>query len=279
MRERVHQLRLRVLQPLWVVRLALSRRRIPPASGDSGLVVCLTSHPSRIRHAWIAIETIFRQRRVPDRIVLVLGEDKFASRTLPRMLVRQQRRGLEILWVPHDCGSFDKLVPLRVASPDAVIITVDDDAMYAPSVVARLTDYATDHPGTVVGNRGRVIQCDDAGLVPYLDWPLATPETPAERLVLTGVGGVLYPPGVLPIELLSDMDLATTLCPTNDDIWFWAVAGAAGVPTHCLGLESHQPVRRQAGTPRLETINRFQGEFDRQFAHVVEYFRSHFIRA
>src|SRR5262249_9632292 len=107
-RKRVHRAMLTALEHLQVVRLALSRRRLAPAEAGSGLVVSLTSHPSRIRHAWIAIETIFRQSRVPDRIVLVLGEDKFASRTLPRMLARQQRRGLEVLWVPHDGGSFDK---------------------------------------------------------------------------------------------------------------------------------------------------------------------------
>jgi hypothetical protein len=79
---------------------------------------------------------------------LVLADEKFPSRTLPRKLVQQQRRGLEILWVTRDSGSFDKLIPTRLAYPDAIIVTVDDDAMYARWLVSRLTAYFRRHPDT-----------------------------------------------------------------------------------------------------------------------------------
>jgi hypothetical protein len=264
----------RVRETAQITRLRFSGRRIPPAPTDAGVVVSLTSFPPRIQHAWIAIETVFRQDRVPARLVLVLAEDAFPARSLPRSLRRQQARGLEILWVPHDSGSFDKLVPTRRAYPDAVIVTVDDDARYAPWVVARLLDHAQRNPGTVVGHRGWEIEHDDGGLAPYVQWLPAGPDTPAPRVFLTGVGGVLYPPDVLPTALLTDVELARRLCPTNDDVWFWAVATVAGVPAQCLGSESFSSIRRMAGTPRLELVNRSGGLFDAQIARVIEHFRA-----
>jgi hypothetical protein len=262
----------RARQELQIARLGCSNRRLTAPHRVPEVVVSLTSHPARIEHAWIAIETVFRQTLVPDRIVLVLAEDAFSSRALPRRIVRQQRRGLEIVWVDRDGGSFDKLVPTRLAYPDAAIITVDDDAMYMPTLVARLTAHAERHPGTVVGTRGWEIEHGVRGPVRYNAWPRATRDTPSERLFLTGVGGILYPPDALPIPLLTDRDLATSLCPTNDDIWFWAVARAAGVPSECLGLSARRAILRQARTPRLEAVNRGEGQFDVQFARVLEYF-------
>jgi len=262
----------RARQNLRILVLARSRRSIPPPQHDAGVVVSLTSFPTRIEHAWIAIETMFRQDQAPDRIVLVLAEDQFPSRALPRPIVQQQRRGLEILWVPSDSGSFDKLIPTRLAYPGASIVTVDDDMIYAPWTVARLAAYAREHPRIVVGHRGWEVARDDHGLVPYVEWARASRGTPARQVFLTGVGGVLYPPDALPIDLLADVALARRLCPLNDDIWFWAVARAAGVAAHCLGLHSWEPVRRQAGTPRLESLNRGAGQFDVQFARVLEHF-------
>jgi hypothetical protein len=89
---------------------------------------------------------------------------------------------------------------------------------------------------------------------------------------LTGVGGILYPPDLLPVDLLTDADLATTLCPTADDVWFWAVARCAGVPCECLGLESFRPCPQQADTPELQTINLGQGQNDVQLSRVIDHF-------
>lgn len=232
----------------------------------------MTSYPARIAHAWITIESLLRQDRPPDRIVLVLADDEFPARALPRSLRRQERRGVEILWVPEHDGSFDKLVPTRLAHPGATIVTVDDDAYYKPWMVSRLTAFADAHPGAVVGHRGWTIRCDEHGPVPYRQWEPATIATPGDRVFLTGVGGTLYPPDSLPVDLLADSRLARELCPTSDDVWFWAVARVAGAPVHCLGLDSHRLLSQQARTPQLSTLNRGQGQNDVQLARVIEHF-------
>jgi hypothetical protein len=252
--------------------LRCSRRRIPPTTARNGVIVSVASSPARIEHAWIAIETIFRQDVLPDRVVLVLADAEFATRELPRRLRAQQRRGLEVLWITDNARSFNKLVATRRAYPEATIITVDDDAWYEPWVVSRLVEEANRHPGTVVGHRGWTITRNGSGLAPYVDWDKASLTTPPADIFLTGCGGVLYPPDLLPVDLLTDTELALRLCPTADDVWFWAVATVAGVPARCLGVEGHRDVREQLRTPQLHDINREGGQNDVQLARVIEHF-------
>lgn len=256
-----------------VARLRVPSRRAV-ATGDSpDVVVSMTSFPARIDDAWIAVEAMLRQDHAPERVVLVLSDEEFPTREIPQKLVEQKRRGLEVLWTPRNNGCFNKLIPTRLAYPDATIVTVDDDMLYRPWLVSRLVADARQHPGTVVGHRGWEVQLGPGGLTPYVDWPGASCSSPTDRVLLTGVGGVLYPPDALPIELLTDLDLALTLTPHNDDIWFWAVARVAGTPVRCLALTSGRPLRRHSRTPMLNTVNVAAGQNDAQLASVIEHFR------
>lgn len=198
-----------------------------------------------------------------DRVVLVLSDEEFPDRELQRRIRQQERRGLEILWTPHNTRSFKKLLPTRLAYPDSTIITIDDDLIYVPWLVSGLTSCAIEHPNAIIGHRGWEVRPEGNGLAPYITWAKASRSTPSDRVFLTSGGGTLYPPGVLPIELLTDIDLALKLCPTADDIWFWAVAG---VPAHCLDTVSYRPLRRQSGTPALQTMNVRGGQNDAQLA-------------
>lgn len=271
-------------RPSWFLRVQaravetarITRLRIPARRAsrrdDPRVVVSLTSFPARLERAWITIETMLRQDRAVDRVVLVLAEDEFPGRDLPRRIVRQQRRGLEILWTERNHRCFNKLLFTLAAYPDAMVVTVDDDALYEPWLVSRLVAYAEENPGVIVGHRGWEVQRDGDMLAPYIRWPKASLSTPTARVFLTGVGGVLYPPHTLPTDLLDDMTLAGELCPTNDDIWFWAVARTAGIPAHCLGSISFRALRCQGHMPKLETGNRLQGGNDVQFARVFDHF-------
>jgi hypothetical protein len=62
------------------------------------------------------------------------------------------------------------------------------------------------------------------------------------------------------------------LCPTADDVWFWALARVAGVRLHCLGLDSYRPLRWQTRTPELLAVNRNQGQNDVQLGRVLDHF-------
>lgn len=254
------------------LRLRAATRRPFQSDPSSNVIVSLTSFPARIDKAWIAIETIFQQTMPPAKVVLVLAEQEFPNRHLPRMIRQQQQRGLEILWVKRNSRSYIKLLPTRAAYPDARIVTVDDDLFYRPCTLEQLVSVADENPGAIIGQRGWVIAGERARLEPYINWVQADRSTPSGWVFLTGVGGVLYPPGTLDEGHLFDIDLAEELCPTADDIWFWAMAKLSGTPLICLGNNGTRSVRRLQASPRLETINREGGENDVQLQNVIDHF-------
>lgn len=239
--------------------------------GSSDLIVSMTSHPARIRHAWRSIETILRQSTQPGLTVLVLAEEEFPRRELPRKLRIQQRRGLEILWVGRNGRSFDKLLPARKFFPNSHIITVDDDLYFPPNLVSSLWSTALMHPGTIIGARGwRVLPTPSDDEVHFgTGWVRAEPGDSGSGLHLPGGNGCLYPPNSLDAEV-DNLDLALRLAPTNDDIWFWIHAIRAGSNFVCLGMGPHLQVGPQRGTYALSKVNRVGQEA--QFRAVVSHF-------
>lgn len=253
-------------------RLRSALRRPCRLDPRSDVVVSLTSFPARIDHVWIAIESLLQQNAPPRKVVLVLAACEFPGRNLPTELQRQEERGLEILWTDHNTRSYKKLLPTREAYPQATIVTADDDVLYEPQMLSSLCSAAKARPNAIIGNAGTIIIAGRKGLLPYRQWPRADLSTPGDRVLLTGNGGILYPPDVLPSALLSDYELAARLCPAGDDIWFWAVARTAGVPVVCLGNHSLHMLRYQHATPRLATLNWEQDYNDVQLRRVFEHF-------
>ncbi len=240
---------------------------------EDGVIVALTSFPARIGFAWIAIESILRQHRPPDRIILVLSEQEFENRKLPQKIVNQTFRGVELLWVTENTRSYKKLLPVSEQYPRATIITVDDDAIYRPWLVATIVKAHQENPDRIIGMRGWEYSWTANKLTPYLSWTKANQNTPQERIFLTGVGGVLYPPGKLKPGLLSDYSIARKLCPSNDDIWFWVVAKMSGVAIMCMGKSSHTLLVTYVDPENsLNHVNVMGGENDIQLAKTVAHF-------
>ena len=262
----------RAFQEAQIAALRIPARRPAPSADRPGLIVSLTSFPARIDQAWIPIERTLRGDLTPDLVVLVLAEDEFPGRVLPSPILRLARRGLQVLWTPRNTHAYKKLVPTRVAYPEATIVTIDDDGMLEPWWLSRLVAESHRHPGTVIGHRGWAIDRDADGLTDYGSWSPADPTTPSELVLLTGAGGILYPPDVLPIDLLADLDLALELAPTADDVWWWAVERASDTPVRCLGQTSYRPLRRQDAAPRLQDINLKDRQNELQMERVIDHF-------
>lgn len=258
-------------------RLRAERRRLRGARAAGGssvrgpsLVVSLTSFPERIDSVWMVVESLLDQTLPPDRIVLALSIDEFSARRIPRSLERYLPRGLEVLWVAGNPRSYMKLGPARLAYPDVDVVTVDDDAEYDADLLEHLVEAARRAPGHVVGSKGWAVTVAEDGVVPYVSWPVADTATPSERVFLTGVGGVLYPPGLASEADLVDMTTARRICPTADDVWFWAANRAAGVPAICLGAVPYAPLERPRFTSALGEVNATAN--DPQIAAAVAHF-------
>ncbi|MBB3188790.1 hypothetical protein [Halomonas cerina] len=237
---------------------------------DSNVVVSLTSFPARIHHAWITVETLFQQEFKPWKVVLVLAEEEFPEKKLPKRLRAQTERGLEVLWTKRNTRSYKKLLPTRNHYPDATIVTFDDDVYYEPWRLGQLVEASRRYPESVIGHRGREVTLGRTGLLPYIEWKYATLSTPSHRTLLTGVGGILYPPHILDHDLLLDRKRAMRYCPTADDIWFWAVCLKSGTSVRCLGHSARCQVKKELARHSLDAVNRVGGQNDVQLKNVID---------
>jgi hypothetical protein len=194
--------------------------------------VSITTYPLRMASACQAVKSIlYSPHNVPSAVVLVLAEDEFGGRRqLSRSFYPLLDRGLEVLWIPHAMGPYGKLLPTIAAFPHDVMVVADDDVLYPANWLLGLVRAHRDNPRAIVGHRGWEVRfASPRELAPYASWSRATTKADHGRVLLTGTGGILYPPGSLPAEA-SDWQLARRLCPQNDDIWAHAMARIAGTP-------------------------------------------------
>lgn len=243
-----------------------------PRDPSSPVVVSLTSFPARIHLVWRAIESIFQQDTKPARVVLVLSTEDFPDKVLPSSIVSQSSRGLDVVWTVENTRAYKKLLPTKQAFPEATIVTVDDDVIYHPWMLTELIAASRAAPNTVIGHRGRVITGTPSLLQPYEAWPMADRASPRSRVLLTGVGGVLYPPSAIATPPLQDYATAKALCPLNDDLWFWACTRLANTVPLCLGNVCWSSFDDAEETQSLYSLNGPGGMNDLQFKAVCDHF-------
>jgi hypothetical protein len=245
------------------------KTRLYETKSSSPLIVSLTSFPARIAGTWLAIESIFQQTYRPDKIILTLALEEFPGRKLPRAIRRQVARGLEIIWLETNRGSFDKLIPTRTAYPMATVLTVDDDKLLPKTLIAEIMDAHAMDPTAIVGARGWEMAAREGKIQYGLGWTRADVSTPSRKLFMPGNAGVLYPAGSLD-DRVNDMHVAMELAPTADDIWFWGVATSKRTPMKCLGKAAYPTIFLQKNTPTLGNINRLNN--GPQFQAVLDFF-------
>lgn len=198
-------------------------------------VISLTSFPARVRAVTEVLKLLLKQSVQADRILLWLAEDQFPRREkdLPEELLLLGQDGkVEIRWCA-DLRPHKKYFYTVREMPDTAVITVDDDMRisgYQTEIL--LLSYAR-HPDCVSTMRAHFIPTDDSGNIPpYESWALESDvllDTPCMQLLATGVGGVLYPPGCFPEEML-DEEAIREGCLNTDDLWLKAMTLVHGVP-------------------------------------------------
>lgn len=98
---------------------------------DPEVVVTMTSFPARINFVPEVLESIYRQTRKPDRVVLHLSRDEFDSGWLMQdgaWLMDDDR--LTVRWHDGNERAFKKLIYTLREWPDAVVVSIDDDIIY-----------------------------------------------------------------------------------------------------------------------------------------------------
>lgn len=192
---------------------------------DDSVIISLTSYPKRINEVVYTIHSLLNQDWKADKIILWLAEKEFPKHeeNLPEDLLRLKQYGLTIKWC-DSLKSYKKLIPSLQEYPDSLIITADDDLYYPKEWLRKLYEHHKNYPNDIVTHRARKIRFKDCELRNYKEWTVCENEEDASFLnFFTTGGGTLFPPNSLS-KTVYQTKMYDKLCPTGDDIWFWAMA-------------------------------------------------------
>jgi len=218
---------------LFFKRMALtsSESLIENTKRDQNITVSLTSYGGRIDYVYLVIESLGMQTVKADRIVLWLSKDEFSPESIPIMLKRMEKRGLEIGYC-NDIRSYKKIIPSLEKYPNDLILTVDDDVIYPEYLIEKLYRAYQKEPNVIHCHSGSKILLTESGrLQPYKKWDGNCYQSGKDLTIFpTGIGGVLYYPGCFSEEV-TNKELFMELCPTADDVWLKTMSLTKGV--HC----------------------------------------------
>ena len=244
----------------------------------SDFIVSLTSYGNRVADsAPYAIYSMFKQSRLPNRIILWLDKDKYNDQNIPYLLKRLKQSGLEVRYC-KDIKSYKKLIPSLEMFPDNPIITIDDDFYYNHDFVKWMVEaYWNSDKKTVFATWGCIPEKREGKYIPYSLWRDCKYGNNYSEYSLFGGGGI-YPPHVFDEEIFKE-ELFTKLCPTADDIWFWVQELRNGIKTSLTknnGFGLHESVNRindftYEGT--LFLTNGIGRKNDEQLKAALEYYK------
>lgn len=197
---------------------------IPTDKKEGRLIVSLTSFPTRINKLWMVIETILRQTKKPDMIILWLSEEQFPKlESLPKNLLKLQSRGLKIELRPNDLRSHKKYYYTLTEYPNDIMITVDDDIIYRNDALKTMIWYMKSYPQCVISNYSHKMKWNDDCLMSYVEWQgNISKEYIEDDLFFGSGGGTLFPIGSLSKEVLNDK-ISMKICEKADDVWLNAM--------------------------------------------------------
>jgi len=237
---------------------------------SSQVIVSLTTYGKRLFEVYLTIESIMQQTTKPNRIILWL-ENGLKNELVPKLLERQQARGLEILYF-KDIKSYKKLIPALRMFPNDYIITIDDDVIYECDMIENLIRSYKKAPGYVYANRIRRMTINnDGSLAEYKTWKLTKePMKDSVFNIPTGVGGVLYPPHCFAEEVFNE-NVFMDICGRADDIWFKAMCLFNGMQSRLT--QTHEPVyyeNESVQDTALYKTNVGNADNDKQLSAVFE---------
>ena len=116
-----------------------------------------------------------------------------------------------------------------------IVITVDDDVFYRSNLIRDLVEEHKKRKEEIICTRAHKMKFVNGKLLPYKEWDYETIDIQesSHYLMATGVGGVLYPPEILPAYTF-DKDKIIKLCLFADDVWLKAVEIKAGKKVYAI---------------------------------------------
>lgn len=192
------------------------------------IIVSVTSYSKRFKTLDICLKSLLCQTVKPNKIILYL----YKKEKVPAKVKELQRFGLQIKYVNYDIKPHKKYYYAMKEYPNDIVITVDDDVVYSKDLISELLKTYSHFPNCVVAARARNITFDTHNnFVSYRKWKMVQQaNVPSYNFLATGVGGVLYPPHLLKLDILLDLNKIKKYL-TVDDLWLKNVELLSNVKT------------------------------------------------
>lgn len=216
--------------------LAALDRAWQSSDKTSGVIVTLTSTPSRLPRIGLTVKSLLRQSSLPQRIVVNLPH--FSKREQCDYDVPDWLQGLKSVEIHRceDIGPATKLLPSLNRFPQGTkLLAVDDDRIYHAGMIACLQGAANRHPGCALGMSGWSVPDDliDRPTTVVSNVLMRSPAPiRATRLsemrevdILQGMSGYLVRADFFDMKSILDYGDAPPAAFFVDDVW---IAG------HCL---------------------------------------------
>ncbi|MEI0486191.1 glycosyltransferase [Brachyspira intermedia] len=202
----------------------LGNEKIINETRKEKLIISLTSYPQRMQTLDVTLYSFLDQTIKPDKIVLWLSYEEFPNleRDIPNHILNMKKFGIEIEFCKN-LRSYNKLLYSLKKYPNDIIVVADDDMYYPHDWLKLLYNSYLENKNVVHCHRAIKISFDDKNNpTPYKSWSAIYSQELSYKNFCTGVGGVLYKPSFFYKDVFNE-ELFLSLCPTEDDMWFWAM--------------------------------------------------------
>lgn len=181
------------------------------------VIISLTSYGRRVKATLpYTLVSLLNQTYKPDKIICWLDNKNWNRSNLPTDIKRLEKYGIEIAFC-DDLLSYKKLLPTLERYPDDIIVTVDDDVYYKPTLVETLVNAYKEKPDMIQAFRTSTFLFD-AMSDPSRYWCGEGHQWNYD--FACGCGGILYTGTMLHKDIMR-LDLITALAPKADDLWFY----------------------------------------------------------
>src|SRR5947207_3869548 len=226
---------------------------------DRRVIASLSTVPDRINNLRPTIQSLLKQTRPPDEIVLAIPEFSVREHrpyVVPKYISRLPR--VRVLHCAEDWGPATKFIgaiqdELAAGRENSLIMVVDDDRLYPRDALETYLYYSEQLPNAALCFRG-------AAMPSTLDWDDAKMiraselREPRPVAVITGCGSYLIQPRFFD-ESLWDYSVAPQVAFHIDDIWISGWLSRRGVKRYVVPASAMmQSVRRQRRTVSLNKI-------------------------
>lgn len=247
------------------------------------IIVSFTTINSRINAIKPVVDSILNQTLLPDSFELYISDHPslfeggidqgIPPNKIPQFLRDyEQQNKLKIKYVDN-IGPANKLIPCLRENwgTDNIIITIDDDVIYARHFIETLHRYYEQEKCLVATMGLEVVLKPDFFSPGYYKWKWLTKTEKSLYNFSLGFGGCLYTPRFFDALVLDEQCLLA-ITPTEDDIWFYFMRLLKKTPALILGNEIlMRNAASQDKNLRLNLINRDQGKNKEAFEKIIKF--------